>query len=81
MKNTTKYLYDIEPEELEDMMYLDALEYMVKSATTLMAKLVKKSKDMFYGSEEHEKIYTRYCEVCRAKKHNEDLLEQRNKDV
>ncbi len=63
---TTKYLYDITPEELDGHTYWSGLDFKLKKATELFRELYVANKDgdrMFY--------------VNKAMEHTRELIEER----
>lgn len=65
MKNTTQYLYGIDPKELIGMEYKAALEYKKAKAKELFAHLFIHNKDA-----------DRQFYVWKAREHTDNLLEE-----
>lgn len=77
MKASTKYLYDVEPDHFDNLLYPEALEEMARLAEILSKRLSNEGKSYTYGSDNYERLYERYTAVKAAKKHNLDLIEHR----
>lgn len=73
---STKYLYDIEVNTLENMPYKEALKYKVKAAREVMIMMVFATKDISGMSPEYEDFKKRYLAADKAKKFNEELLNE-----
>ncbi len=67
---TTKYLYDIEPDELKDMLYFDALQYKYDACTKVYRSLV------FKENKTEEETIRLHC-VLKAQEHTKALLNER----
>ncbi len=67
---TTQYLYGINPSELENKMYFEALQYKHEAGKKLF-------KDLYYTKNRDEKQEIRYHYVIKAINHTKDLLEER----
>jgi len=68
MTKSTQYLYGIDPLELENKFYKEALQYKLDSAKKLHVELY--GKDRTYGSDIHKRLFY----VQKAIKHTEMLL-------
>ena len=67
---TTQYLYGINPSELENKMYFEALQYKHEAGKKLF-------KDLYYTKNRSDKQEIRYHHVTKAINHTKDLLEER----
>ena len=68
MAHSTQYLYDIEPSELTNLLYPDALKHKLTAARTLIGKLI----EPHYSERDDERITA----VQRAIRFNLTLLEE-----
>lgn len=65
----TKYLFNIEPEELDGLEYWDALRYKLEHALVLFKRLYETKEDT-----------DREFWVSKAIKHTRDLLDERSNE-
>jgi len=70
MTKTTQYLYGINPSELENKFYKEALQYKLESGRHLHMKLYNETKA--YGDETHRRLFY----VQKAIQHTSMLLEE-----
>lgn len=68
--HNTSYLYGLQPNELEDMFYFDALKHKKHMGTRLYRKL-------FLKHDKTTEDETQMFWVAKALKHTEKLLEER----
>lgn len=68
MSKSTMYLYDIDPNELIPMNYLDAIQYKLRSAKQLIADL----HELGYLDRDEERVSA----VYKAINHNQMLLDE-----
>ena len=64
---TTEYLYGIQPEELKDMLYFDALKYKYDACTRLFRKL-------YLTDRKTDEQNLQLWHVTKAQEHTEKLL-------
>jgi len=69
--HSTNYLYGIEPKELDNKMYWEALQYKLEAGTRLYRKLFLIPKR---NKEEEDRMFY----VDKAYNHTKKLLEERN---
>ena len=67
---TTQYLYGIEPVELENKFYLEALKYKLESGMKLHKEIYLSNSS--YGSEEHNRLFY----VQKAIAHTRKLINE-----
>ncbi len=67
---TTQFLYGINPSELENKMYFEALIYKLEAGKKLFRKL-------YYTKNRSDKQNIRYHYVTKAINHTRELLEER----
>lgn len=66
--HTAEYLYNIQPSQLANMLYPDALEFKIQSAKQLIGKLIEPH---YFERDDH-----RIAAIQRAIKFNQSLLEE-----
>jgi len=64
---TTEYLYGIQPKELKDMLYFDALKYKYDACTRLFRKL-------YLTDRKTDEQKLQLWHVTKAQEHTEKLL-------
>ena len=70
MKYSTQELYDLDPKELAEMTYKDALEAQLKGAKNKLNNLVNRSISLSHWTDEDHVNYIKYSkavEWCKAK--------------
>lgn len=70
MARSTQYLYGIDPSEIRDMRYEDALEYKLNHAKDLFARMTMDRMVKSYEDEE------RLHYVYKAMRHTQNLLKE-----
>ena len=70
---TTEYLYGIQPTELDNKFYYEALEYKLDKGSQLYRELYPNSKD----KETNDRIFF----VLKALDHTRELLEERKGEL
>ena len=73
---TTKYLYNIDPQELIGMNYINALSFKVSSARLLLADLSKQAGESLTDTAVYAPLLQRYMDVEKAIKFNQKLLRE-----
>ena len=73
---TTKYLYNIDAQELTGMNYVNAIGFKVSSAKLLLAELSVKASESLMDTKIYAPILQRYMDVEKAIKFNQKLLRE-----
>ena len=76
---STRYLYDIEPSELEQMEYREALEYKQAMAKKLLHRIANESDQLFKTGSDRDRLqqlWNRQKNVYDAMIHTERLIEE-----
>ena len=66
---TTEYLYGIQPKELKDMLYFDALQYKYDACTRLFRKL-------YLTDRKTDEQNLQLWHVTKAQEHTKSLIEE-----
>jgi len=73
---TTEYLYNIDPQQLIGMNYINALSFKVSSAKVLLAELSEKAGNSIADTKIYAPLLQRYMDVEKAIKFNNKLLRE-----
>ena len=76
---TSKYLYDIEPEEFIHLPYKEAIQLKKEKSMTLYKKLHNQTEEFYHNGGKYSDVVdlrNRLHYVGKAMKHNEILLKE-----
>ena len=76
MKNSTNYLYGINPEELISLKYYQALKYKLEQGRFLIRRIYKELEDQHIDREIAGELEVRRHWVEKAIRHTENLISE-----
>ncbi len=77
LKHSTLELYGVQPEHFDNMLRWDSIKEMILLSEKRMKEIHDEASDLVFGCEEYEYLYSIYRTTDKAKKFNEDLLQER----